>query len=165
MKTRSSAKPANRPNNVDPHPDFADVDLPRDVTIGAFHLTPLSPDFVDEDMAAVLDTGSLMDGIFGDWPAGLTREDNAIDLAWHEREFTVRRSFSWILRDAADTYIGCVYLFPELGCRGKANVKIWLCNIPDRATVAADLKAELGGWFTKVLPPGIALTWITRPVI
>ena len=30
-------------------------------------------------VAAVLDTGSLMDGIFGDWPAGLTREDNERD--------------------------------------------------------------------------------------
>lgn len=150
---------------MSPHPDFADVALPRDAVVGAFHLTPLSPEFVDEDLAAVKTTAPLMEGIFGNWPTGLTREDNAIDLAWHEREFTARRSFSWILRDPGGAYIGCVYLFPELGCRGKARATFWLCDLPDRATVAADLKAELGGWFTRVLPPDIALTWVTRPVI
>lgn len=150
---------------MDPHPDFADVDLPRDVTVDTFRLTPLAPDFVDEDLAAVTATAHLMDGIFGDWPAGLTREYNAIDLAWHEREFTARRSFSWILRDPGGTYIGCFYLFPELGTRGKAKATFWLCDLPDRATVAANLKAAIGAWLTTVLPPGIALNWVTRPVI
>jgi len=150
---------------VDPHPDFSDVALPRDLTVGTFRLTPLAPDFVDEDLAAVQATAHLMDSIFGDWPDGLTREGNAIDLAWHEREFTARRSFSWILRDPDGTYIGCFYLFPELGRRGMAKATFWLCDLPNREAVAAQLKAELGAWLAGVLPPGLALTWVTRPTV
>lgn len=150
---------------MDPHPDFANVDLPRSFEIDHFRLTPLAPDNVDEDFVAVQSTAHLMDGIFGDWPAGLSRESNLIDMAWHEREFTARRSFSWIVRDMQDVYIGCFYLFPELGARGRAKATFWLCDLPDRTTVAADLKADLGAWLTKSLPDGIALTWVTRPVL
>lgn len=150
---------------MDPHPDFAEVLLPRDLALGAFHMTPLSPKHVDEDLAAVTATSHLMDGLFGDWPTGLTRDYNLVDLAWHEREFTARRSFSWIVRDADAVYIGCFYLFPELGSRARAKATFWLCDIPDREGVAKALKADLSAWLDTVLPAGIALTWVTRPAL
>ncbi len=148
---------------MDPHPDFADVTLPRDFGQNGFQLTPLSPEFVDEDLAAVMASADLMDGIFGDWPSGLTREANLVDLAWHEREFTARRSFSWIVRDDDRTYIGCFYLFPELGTRGQANAVFWLCDLPQRAAVAQNLKQVLTDWLARVLPSNINVTWSTRP--
>lgn len=148
---------------MDPHPDFADVDWPRELDVGAHRLTPLSPPFVDEDFNAVQVTAPLFDGIFGDWPAGLTREDNLIDLAWHEREFTARRSFSWIVREQDGTYIGCFYLFPRLGSRGQADATLWLCDIADRLAVAVALKTALDTWLNDNLPPQIAVTWTTRP--
>lgn len=150
---------------MDPHPDFAEIDLPRSFDLGGFKLAPLAPENVDEDFAAVQATAHLMDGIFGDWPTGLTHEANLIDMAWHEREFTARRSFSWIVRDGHGAYVGCFYLFPELGTRGRAKATFWLCDLPDRTTIAANLKAELGAWLTGAMPPGLALTWVTRPVI
>ncbi len=164
-KTRSSAKQENRPNKVDPHPDFAEVNWPRQFALGAFQLTPLAPDYVDEDFEAVLATAPLLDGIFGSWPEGLTREGNLIDLAWHEREFTARRSFSWILRDEGETYIGCFYLFPHLGTRGFATAALWLCDVPNRLGVAQELKTGLGSWLSDNLPRSIDVTWVTRPVL
>ncbi|MEM1387186.1 MAG: hypothetical protein AAF748_06135 [Pseudomonadota bacterium] len=146
-----------------PHPDFADIALPRDFALGAVRFTPLSPEHVDEDLAAVQATAPLLEGIFGTWPSRLTREDNLIDLAWHEREFTARRSFSWILRDAGGAYIGCFYLFPAIGQRGAAEAALWLCDIPDRVVVAAQLKAALTDWMARVVPQHIAITWNTRP--
>lgn len=148
---------------MDPHPDFADVTLPRDVALGAYRLTPLSPEFVDEDLEAVLATAPLLDGIFGDWPAGLTREVNLIDLAWHEREFTARRSFSWIVRDSAGAYAGCFYIFPALGMRGAAKAALWLCDMPERDEAARGLKAALTDWMAGAMPSGISITWTTRP--
>ena len=164
-KTRSNARPKNRQNNVNPHPDFAAVDWPRRFPLGGFLLTPLTHAFVDEDYAAVMATAPLFDGIFGTWPEGLTREDNLIDLAWHDREFTARRSFSWIVRDVQEAYIGCFYLFPELGMRGRAKAVLWLCDIPARVSVASQLKDALSNWLADNLPPGIAIEWTSRPRI
>ncbi|MEM7753403.1 MAG: hypothetical protein AAF230_08320 [Pseudomonadota bacterium] len=165
MKTRSNVKRANPPNSMDPHPDFATVDLPRRFDVGACTLTPLDVAAVDEDFAAVLATAPLMEGIFGDWPAGLTRETNLIDMAWHDREFDARRSFSWIIRDAEGTYLGCFYLFPELGTRGRAKATFWLCDLPDRVGFAATLKQDLSSWLADKLSPAIILTWVTRPTL
>jgi len=84
---------------VDPHPDYTDVTFPRDFALVSYRLSSLAPEHVDEDFEAVMATAPLLTGLFGDWPSGLTLESNLIDLAWHEREFTARRSFSWIVRD------------------------------------------------------------------
>lgn len=148
-----------------PHPDFADADLPRNIAIGDVCLTPLAPEFVDEDFDAVMAAAPLIEGILGDWPAGLTRASNLIDLAWHEREFTARRSFAWILRNAAGQYIGCFYIFPDIGRRGHAEAILWLCDIPDRDLVAATLKDALSAWLAQALRPEIELAWRTRPIL
>lgn len=148
---------------MEPHPDFADVDWPRSFALGGYRLTPLSADQVDEDLAAVQATAPLLGEIFGDWPAGLTRAENLIDLAWHDREFTTRRSFSWILRDTAGAYLGCFYLFPQIGARGRAKAALWLCDLPERRATAQEVKALLSAWLAAHLPAGIDLTWETSP--
>ncbi|MFK7881707.1 hypothetical protein [Roseobacter sp.] len=148
---------------MDPHPDFVEVTLPRDFALGAYRLAPLSPEFVDEDFDAVMASEHLLTGIFGDWPDGLTREDNLIDLAWHEREFTARRSFSWIIRDQTGAYAGCFYVFPALGSRGSAKAALWLCDISNRVSVARALREDLSDWLVETFPSGIDIAWTTRP--
>lgn len=148
-----------------PHPDFAATDFPRSFLLGDHHLTPLTHAHVDEDFAAVMATAPLFGDFFGDWPNGLTLEDNLIDLAWHDREFTTKRSFSWIIRDSENVYAGCFYIFPEIGTRGKATAALWLCDIPDRAAVARLIKDALVAWTAEHLPDDIALTWTTSPTL
>ncbi|MEM7711716.1 MAG: hypothetical protein AAF264_13415 [Pseudomonadota bacterium] len=125
-------------------------------------MTPLSPDALDEDFEAVTTSAPVLKGLFGDWPDGLTRENNLIDLAWHEREFTLRRSFSWIVRDGAAAYLGCVYLFPELGLRERIRLVTWIRDMDRREERVASLNAELRPWIAKVLPSGIIATWKTN---
>ncbi|MFK7746212.1 MAG: hypothetical protein AB8B47_14245 [Roseobacter sp.] len=148
---------------MEPHPDFIHVDLPREFAIGAYHLAPLSPEFVKEDYDAVMASAPLLHDIFGDWPTGLTVEDNAIDLAWHEREFTSRRSFSWILRNETAVYIGCFYVYPAIGARDQAKATLWLCDIAQRDTVARTLRQLLGTWLEANIPTNITITWATSP--
>ncbi|MEM7519398.1 MAG: hypothetical protein AAF307_00035 [Pseudomonadota bacterium] len=148
---------------MDPHPDYTGVVLPRETPMGDLQLTRLSPEFVDEDFDAVMCAAPLMKGIFGDWPAGLTREDNLVDLAWHEREFTARRSFAWIVRDKEETYLGCFYIYPEIGARGTGKAVLWLIDMPERDAVAASLKMALIDWLAGLLPETLKLTWVTRP--
>lgn len=148
-----------------PHPDFADVELPRVFDLGRFRLTPLTPAELDEDFAAVTDSADLLKGLFGDWPEGLTREADLADLAWHDREFDLRRSFSWIVRDGAGGYLGCAYLFPDLGTRGQAAVATWIRRMPGRDEAAAELNAALADWLAARLPAGIALRWTSSPAL
>lgn len=146
-----------------PHPDFTALDWPREFVLRNYRLTPLTHAQVDEDYEAVMATAPLLGDFFGDWPNGLTREENMIDLAWHDREFTTKRSFSWIIRDAANAYIGCFYVSPEPGARGQAHADMWLCDLPARCAVAAELKDALSSWLDDHLPNEIALTWATSP--
>ncbi|MGV6847380.1 MAG: hypothetical protein ACWA5A_03265 [Marinibacterium sp.] len=144
---------------MQPHPDFADSTLPRTAALGeGFHLSPLSPSEVDEDLAAVTGSERVLTGVFGGtWPQGLTRADNLIDLAWHDREFTARRSFAWIVRDDAGTYLGCAYLYPALGRRGSGQAVTWMCDTPERLNLLARFNRRFLDWLAPFLPSGYDL--------
>ncbi len=117
-----------------PHPDFAAAAIPERVRLGSFGLRRLGPADLEEDMAAIRESADRLRGVFGsDWPDGLTVEDDLLDLSWHAREFSARRSFAWVVTDAADRYIGCAYVYPEIGGRGRADVHFWF-----RETAFAD---------------------------
>ena len=145
---------------MQPHPDFADKAPPRSADLGAFRLTPLAPDAAEEDFAAVTRSAPVLRGLFGgNWPDGLTLAENRIDLAWHEREFTLSRSFSWILRDASGGYLGCAYVFPDPGARGRGLVFLWLAHSPDRLENLHRFQPLLADWLAPWLPVGGAYTW------
>ncbi|MEM6941250.1 MAG: hypothetical protein AAF943_15610 [Pseudomonadota bacterium] len=148
-----------------PHPDFAAAHFPRAATLATCTLTPLDMAQTEEDFAAVTSSAAVLDGVFGDWPAGLTLEDNRIDLAWHDREFTCNRSFSWIIRGGAEAYLGCLYLFPEIGARGTAEAVIWLRKMPDRDALARQIFPDLMDWLTPQVPPEVRVQWTQSPAV
>ncbi|MEM1149119.1 MAG: hypothetical protein AAGI03_00970 [Pseudomonadota bacterium] len=150
---------------MQPHPDFADVTLPRSVQLASCEMTPLSPAFTQEDYDVVMEAADLLSDGPGDWPDGLTLEENAIDLAWHEREFTAKRSFSWILRDGTGGYLGCFYIYPALGARGSAQAVLWVRRRADREALARTIRADLETWASNALPAGISLDWTCKPPV
>jgi hypothetical protein len=150
---------------MDPHPDFARVELPREAVLPEFRLSRLDAAVLDEDYAAVMETEADLQGFWGDWPSGLTREEDALDLAWHDREFSLKRSFSWVVRDHDSRYLGCLYLFPDPGRRGTAEVVIWARSGPERSVVMAGMLRALSGWLVPQVPDGIALRWRTSPEV
>lgn len=150
---------------MQPHPDFADTALPRHVELGAFRLTPLTTEHTEEDCAAVMSSAPVLTGVFGTWPDGMTLEENRIDLAWHDREFTLNRSFSWIIRDAGDTYLGCFYVFPDPGTRGTAQAVIWIKAHPQRDATARTVIPRLQSWAAAHLPEHVTLRWTLSPEV
>ena len=49
----------------------------------------------------------------GTWPDGLTLVVNLIDLAWHQREFTIGYSFAYtVMNDDESRCLGCGYINP-----------------------------------------------------
>ncbi|MEM9844055.1 MAG: GNAT family N-acetyltransferase [Pseudomonadota bacterium] len=128
--------------------------------MGDFRLTPLDATVMDEDYEAVTGSAHVLKGVFGnDWPMGLTRQDNLTDLHWHDREFTLRRSFSWVVRDLEDSYLGCAYVFPDPGAGGTAQVYTWIRDRPDRRELNKRLNAALADWFADMLPGDLTLRW------
>ncbi|SMX35840.1 hypothetical protein [Maliponia aquimaris] len=141
------------------HPDFVPNPLPRSAALPGFDLAPLTPAEVEEDFAAVTGSAHVLEGLFGDWPQGLTLEDNLYDLAWHDREFDLARSFAWIVRDKDGTYLGCAYLFPEMGQRGTANGFLWVIDHPNRQVLMDQLQAELLAFFAERLRHPVVISW------
>lgn len=110
-----------------PHPAFADRPPPERARLGPFGLRVLGVADLDEDMAAIAESAAQLRGLFGTtWPDGLTREQDLIDLAWHQKEFADRRSFAWVIADEAGRYIGCAYVVPTIGRADEAEVWWWL---------------------------------------
>ncbi|MBW4983920.1 hypothetical protein KZZ07_15355 [Mameliella sp. CS4] len=145
------------------HPDFDPNPLPRSATMQGFDLTPLSPAEVEEDFAAVTGSAHVLRGLFGDWPNGLTLEENLYDMGWHDREFLEGRSFAWIVRDKAGGYTGCAYLYPEMGRRGAANGYVWVVDRPERLALQATVIDEMTPWLNGLVAQPVTVTWHQPP--
>lgn len=97
--------------------------IPQDFTPPArlqgagFHLRMLTIHDVIKDFDAVMAAGDRLQGAMepgGTWPLGLTIEENLIDLAWHQREFTIGHSFAYtVMNDDESRCLGCCYINPS----------------------------------------------------
>ncbi len=62
-----------------------------------------------------------------DWPAGLTVEEDLVDLGWHQREFLLRTSFAYtVMAPGEARCLGCVYIMPTLKIDHDAKVTMWV---------------------------------------
>ena len=81
-----------------------------------WHLRMLSIDDVEKDFEAVVASAGRLKGLLdpeSSWPEGLTLKEDMIDLAWHQREFTLRHSFAYTMMAADESRcLGCCYFFP-----------------------------------------------------
>ncbi|MEL6236441.1 MAG: GNAT family N-acetyltransferase [Pseudomonadota bacterium] len=141
-----------------PHPAFADREIPREVALGAFRLRWLTIDDLDEDYRAVMESAEALSAIGdGGWPAGLTREADLIDLAWHQREFQARRSFAWIIEDPEGAYLGCAYVNPSIAGAPECQVWYWFRSGLAPAPDAAAFRAAFMGWLAGPPWPALAM--------
>lgn len=151
---------------MDPHPDFADSDVPRRAEFGGFVLAPLTPAETEEDFHAVIESTAVLTGLFNsDWPKGLTLEDNRIDLSWHDREFRAKRSFAWIIRDQNGAYLGCAYLYPDIGKCGSGAAVTWMREMPGWSETLLRFNADFRSWIAEYLPAHYDLRWVTQKYV
>ena len=98
--------------------------LPRDFVIpeppstDEFMLTPLRVDHLVLDYEAVMSSRERLWQLFGPgwgWPpADMTLMQDLVDLGWHQKEFQLRRSFSWaVMSPDQRMLLGCCYLDPS----------------------------------------------------
>jgi hypothetical protein len=144
----------------------ADFIVPERLEADGFLLRPLTVHDVIRDYDAVMSSAAVLKDRMQDgstWPEGLTVEENLIDLAWHQREFTIRHSFAYTVMslDGA-TCLGCCYIYPPLDPAQDADAYYWAreSRIGEPADLA--LGAAFRGWlaadwpFRRVAFPGRA---------
>ncbi len=82
-----------------------------------FHLRMLTIHDVVKDFDAVMSAAPRLKAAMepgGTWPDGLTLEENLIDLAWHQRDFTIGHSFAYtVMNDDETRCLGCCYISPK----------------------------------------------------
>lgn len=143
-----------------PHPAFDDRTIPETAEVGAFRLRMLGLADLDADMAAIEESGADLHGVMGDsWPEGLTREDDAIDLAWHQKEFVSRRSFAFIIADETSDYLGCVYVMPLLGVADRAEIWFWFRSAVRDRDLGPAFRTAFTAWLDGPVWPRLAYDW------
>lgn len=133
-----------------PYPPFAGCEIPQVLTLGGFRLRWLTPADVEEDYRAVMESeADLLARFDRTWPKGLTLEDNRLDLAWHQREFECKRSFAWIIDDAATgSYLGCAYVYPDWSPKGPMEAWWWFRTSVSDTVDRAGFRALFLDWLS-----------------
>jgi hypothetical protein len=104
--------------------------VPTRVETTTFVLRPLRFADAEADYEAWSTSIKELRGTFGpesNWPAReMTLEDNALDLAWHQREHESRASFAYTVVDTEDMFcLGCVHLSPARKVGFEVEVYYW----------------------------------------
>ncbi len=147
----------------------ANFSVPMRLEGEGFHLRMLTVNDVVKDYDAVMTSAARLKGSMNPgnpWPEGLTLEDDLIDLGWHQREFTMRRSFCYtVMAPDESTCLGCAYIYPSEKRAYDANVFWWVRD----SAVAGRLDDKLGtairGWINDIWPfkrvayPGRDIPW------
>ena len=120
-----------------------------------FALEPLSVRHNERDYAAwissiehIRQTPGFPDG---SWPKLMSSEENAADLARHERDFADRVGFTYTVLDPATAdVIGCLYLYPPERDGYDVDVHSWVRA--DRAELDKPLHELVTGWLAQTWP-------------
>ena len=91
-----------------------EFDVPKLVQTDRLRLRPLTIHDAVKDFDAVVTSEERLRTIFdpgGDWPSGLTLEQNIIELGWHQTEFQLRTSFAYTVVSHDETEGWAVYTF------------------------------------------------------
>jgi hypothetical protein len=91
-----------------------------------------------------------------EWPLeSLSLEQDLIDLAWHQKEFQLRTSFTYTLvTPDGERVLGCVYVMPPppLATDRDADVYRWVRSSERASGLDAELARRLAQWFADEWP-------------
>src|SRR5262249_16223229 len=132
-----------------PVPD--DFVVPARLEADGFHLRMLTVNDLVKDYDAVMSSEARLRGSMNPdsgWPQGLTIQDDLVDLGWHQREFSQRRSFAYTVMSPDESVcLGCCYIYPSDKPGFDAKALWWVGS----SAVAGGLDDRLGAAFRKWL--------------
>ena len=130
--------------------------LPTVLETQRMRLRPLTIQDVVRDYEAVMESEERLRTVFrphGEWPAGLTLEQNTIELGWHQVEFQERTSFAYTVENLAATKIlGCMYIYPTLKQGYDVEISMWVRQSQVDSGLDEHLFETVEGWINEVWP-------------
>ena len=130
-----------------------DFDVPVGMETDRYRLRMLSINDVVKDYHAVMSSIDHLKGVLdpdSPWPAGLTLEQDLIDLGWHQKEFQKRSSFAYTMMGLdEERCLGCVYIYPSE--TADAEVFMWVRNEEFEA-LDGDLLNRVRLWIAEEWP-------------
>ena len=105
-----------------------EFNIPSTLETKNYRLRMLTVHDLVKDFDAVISSSVKLREVWpaSDWPLGLTLEENLVDLGWHQREFTTRRSFAFTVVTLDETRVlGCVYINPTRKKNYDAEIYLW----------------------------------------
>ena len=107
-----------------------DFDVPELLETERLRLRPLTIHDAVRDYDAVMTSEERLRTVFepgGDWPSGLTLQQNIIELGWHQAEFQLRTSFAYTVVSLDESEVlGCVYLYPTHKNQHDVEITMWV---------------------------------------
>jgi hypothetical protein len=94
----------------------------------------------------------LKDGTPDPW-LETTRDENLVDLGWHQREFEFRRSFVYtVVAPDESRVLGCVYLYPDEDADVDVDVRMWVRRDAWEAGLDPELERAVKDWLDEAWP-------------
>jgi hypothetical protein len=153
-----------------------DFEVPTGLETERLRLRMLTVHDAVKDYDAVMTSAERLRTIFrpgGDWPEGLTLEQNLIELAWHQVEFQNRTSFAYTVVSLDEARVlGCLYIYSTRKHGFDAEISMWVRASEADTGLDAHLYEAVRRWIAEVWPfaapayPGRAPSWDdwrTRP--
>jgi hypothetical protein len=120
-----------------------DFEVPAALEHERFRLRMLTIDDVVKDFDAICDRVDH-EGV-SQPPFVPTIAENLVDLGWHQKEFTLRRSFAYtVVAPDESRVLGCVYLNPS--ATHDVCVKLWVRTDAYADGLDAELEAAVREW-------------------
>ena len=105
-------------------------EVPEALETERIRLRPLTINDAVKDFEAVVTSEERLRTVFdpgGEWPSGLTLEQNIIELGWHQAEFQLRTSFAYTVVSLDESEVlGCIYIYPSPVPGYDAEVTMWV---------------------------------------
>lgn len=145
----------------------SDFVVPEGLETDRYRLRMLTVHDVVRDFEAVTSSVTHLQTVWRtEWPAGLTIEQNLIDLGWHQKEFQRRRSFAYtVLAPDGSRVLGCVYIYPCTRPGFDAEIYLWARQDQLASGLEVDLEEQVDSWLKAEWPfrnaafPGRKISW------
>jgi hypothetical protein len=133
-----------------------DFSLPQVLETDHMRIRPLTAGDTVKDFDAVTSSSERLRTVYdpgGEWPLGLTLEQNAIELGWHQVEFQLRTSFAYtvVSLDEAEV-MGCVYIYPTRKPDFDAQITMWVRQSRVAEGLDEHLFATVEAWIRDCWP-------------
>ena len=131
-------------------------DVPEILETDRMRLRPLTIHDAVKDYDAVITSEERLRTIFepgGDWPLGLTLEQNIIELGWHQAEFQMRTSFAYTVVSLDESEVlGCMYIYPTSVPGYDAEITMWVRQSRVEEGLDQHLFETVEAWVSEIWP-------------